>query len=305
MASPLSGGEVLVLGASGQVGAFAVPALLRAGARVLAATRTEPPGWFADHPRLEWISADPGRLPPGLRPELLLSGGPLGLVAPWLERAPGIAAVAATSTTSVFTKAEHGDAAERAVAEEIRAAEARLQDRCVESGMALTLLRPTMVWGAGLDRNVTVLARFIRRTGLCPVSTRAEGLRQPLHAADLAQALLRALEHPPAQCRAASLGGGEVLTYGEMVGRIFDALGRRRRLLALPPLLLGSLVSLAGRVTGSGIGAAMVRRQALNLVVDDSEIRTVLALEPRGFVPREADFRPPSRARTSAAAAGS
>ena len=74
------------------------------------------------------------------------------------------------------------------------------------SGLAWTILRPTMIYGAPGDRNMCrLLALLIRaRRGLpasgfpscCPCLAAAGGLQQPVHVADVAGALLTAVERP-------------------------------------------------------------------------------------------------------------
>lgn len=90
--------------------------------------------------------------------------------------------------------------------------------------MGWVILRPTLIYGRGRDRNITVIARFIRRFGFFPVLGRATGLRQPVHAEDVALACHRALEAPAATNRAYNISGGETVTYREMVRRVFLAL---------------------------------------------------------------------------------
>ncbi len=81
-----------------------------------------------------------------------------------------------------------------------------------------------MIYGAGRDVNITPLSRLIRRFGFMPLVGGANGLRQPVHAEDLAIAAIAAAASPAAANKFYSLPGGETLTYREMIGRIFDGL---------------------------------------------------------------------------------
>ena len=76
-----------------------------------------------------------------------------------------------------------------------------------------TVLRPALIYGLGLDRNVTAAARFIRRWHCFPLGGPGKGLRQPVHADDLAAAALAALDLPAAEGQSFNLGGGETLSY--------------------------------------------------------------------------------------------
>ena len=62
-----------------------------------------------------------------------------------------------------------------------------------ERGIACTVFRPTLIYGAGTDRSLAPIARFARRWRVLPVPLGANGLRQPVHARDLAAACVAVL----------------------------------------------------------------------------------------------------------------
>lgn len=70
-----------------------------------------------------------------------------------------------------------------------------------------------------------------------PLVGGAPGLRQPVHAEDLAIGALAAAASPAAINKFYALPGAETLSYREMIGRIFDGLGMPRRTISVPPLL--------------------------------------------------------------------
>jgi nucleoside-diphosphate-sugar epimerase len=72
------------------------------------------------------------------------------------------------------------------VAASLAEAEAEVERFCAEPGVAWTILRPTLIYDEGRDGNVSRLAGLIRRFGVLPLSGEGEGLRQPVHAEDLA-----------------------------------------------------------------------------------------------------------------------
>ena len=140
----------------------------------------------------------------------------------------------ALSTASVTYAAGSSDSAERARSEEVRRAEEDVGRLCRERGIAWTILRPTLIYDPGRDRNVSAIAAVARRFGFVPVAWPATGRRQPIHADDVAQAMVAALDAPGAADAILGLPGGETLTYRDMVRRIFQSLGRRPVLLYLP-----------------------------------------------------------------------
>ena len=71
----------------------------------------------------------------------------------------------------------------------------------------------------------------------------ASGLRQPVHAEDLALACIQALDDPVTINKTYNLSGGETLSYREMVEKIFRSLGKTVHFLPLPAWIFSSLFS--------------------------------------------------------------
>ncbi|TWH15928.1 SDR family oxidoreductase, partial [Pseudoxanthomonas taiwanensis] len=209
---------VLVIGATSQIGHFLLPRLAAGGDGVLALSR---------HPRparagVQWLQ---GQLP-GPMPELpplraVASFAPLDTLAQWLSGLQSAPAprVVATSSMSVLTKRDSAVPAERELIGRLAAGEAELERQCRRLGMAWTVLRPTLIYGAGLDRSLTPIARRAARTRLFPLPA-GRGLRQPVHADDLATAVLACIDTGAADGRILALGGGERLPAAEMFARV-------------------------------------------------------------------------------------
>lgn len=293
---------VAVLGATGQVGLFAIEALLNAGHPVIAVTRGVPasPETAIDGLRrcdmtgfTERISARKQGRPDRIA---FLSCGPVALAQTLLEAEPGAGfagweRAVVVGTTSLISKSASPDASERNEIAAIEHALGAIRALCRERGIPLTVLHPTLIYGCGMDENLTRVHRFIRRAGFAPIASSAAGRRQPLHVADLAETILRALDADPPIHLETAVCGGSTVTYAEMIAGLFDAPGRSVRLLRVPrftePLasVLSRLVPGAGRVS-----AQMFRRQSLDLVFDDSAAREALQHGPRPFAPTAADF---------------
>lgn len=148
--------------------------------------------------------------------------------------AKGMKRIVAFSSTSRFSKTYSPQPEERRVVELLSEAEARIEDFCAMHDVDWTILRPTLIYDEGRDQNVSRIAATIDRLGLFPVCRQASGLRQPVHARDLAKAAVGVLSTDATANRAYDLSGGETLSYREMVARIFAAKGRPARILSLP-----------------------------------------------------------------------
>jgi nucleoside-diphosphate-sugar epimerase len=199
----------------------------------------------------------------------------------------GMKRLVAFSSTSRLTKADSAEPAERDVVRQLAEGEARLEQTCHELGIDWTLLRPTLIYDEGLDENVSRIARLIRKLGVFPLYGRAQGLRQPVHARDLAAAAAAVLINPASYGKCYNLPGGETLSYRDMVRRIFKALKRPPLLLSLPEGLwrvgFGAFNLLrGGRLKGN---LQMARRMGVDLCFDAEEARRDFGYAPGGFNP--------------------
>ena len=201
-----------------------------------------------------------------------------------LLEASGARRVVVLSSTSRFTKVGSGDTAENAVAVRLIEAENRVVAWAKSRGIEWVILRPTLIYGQGRDKNIAEIARFVRRFGFFPVFGKALGLRQPIHAEDVAGACFSALQAPDAANRAYNISGGETLSYRDMVARVFTALGRRPRLLTVPLWAFRLAVTMLRRLPRyRQWSAAMAERMNRDLVFDHSDAARDLGFRPRGF----------------------
>ena len=282
--------RVGVLGATGFVGACLLPLLAQAGRQTLAYSRKASERIDDE---VEW------RLAPAAKESLVipLAGGQS--VPAWICAAPiwvlpeyfslletyGARRVVVLSSTSRYTKDDSPDPEEQTLARRLAETEARVQTWAENRGVEWVILRPTLIYGLGRDKNITEIARFIRHFGFFPVFGKAGGLRQPVHVQDVAGACITALQTSGAVNRAYTLSGGETLSYRDMVTRVFAALSRQPRLLPVPLSAFRVAVALLRYLPRyRHWSAAMAERMNRDLVFDHYEATRDLAFEPRNFV---------------------
>lgn len=267
---------VLVCGASSQIGVFLLPQLVRAGALVLALSRRPQPPTAG----VEWLRGALPKAPPEAGAAVsVCSFAPLDALAAWVDSgaAPHLARVVATSSMSAESKQASPVAAEREVSRRLRDGEAALTRACDRRGIAWTILRPTLIYGAARDRSLTPLARRATRWHVFGLPAGA-GLRQPVHAADVAMAVLGSLDGN-ATGRTIRIGGGERLSASEMFARVRNSLPVR----TLPLRISTPLIRLAARALPPLRGP--LTRLQQDLVADNNELESLLGVHPRGFSP--------------------
>lgn len=276
---------ILVTGATTQIGRFLLPRLAAQGFAVHAISR-KPQAEAV--PEVVWHQADLKQEPlPAVGAGCLIHLAHLALLPPLLATPPhGLFRLIAFGSTSRFSKESSPDPHEQAVALELARAEQAVAEACASLGLAWTLFRPTLIYGCGMDKNVTVIADFIRRFGFFPLVGGGKGLRQPVHADDLAAACLLALGEPATFNRAYDLSGGETLSYQAMVERIFARMGRKPRLLPIPLPALQAVMRVAALLPRYRyFSQAMAARMGQDLCFDHAQASRDFGFSPRGFEP--------------------
>jgi nucleoside-diphosphate-sugar epimerase len=267
---------VLVFGAGASVGSFLLP-LLGGHYTVIAVSRSPRPDWIVgdlNNAHQRWPTT-----------EIVVSLGPLDAFAAWLERQePAPRRVIALSSMSAESKRESSDPVERELAERLRGAEARVFEFGHRCGSACTILRPTLIYGAGTDRSLAPIARFARRWRILPIPLNAGGLRQPVHAADLAQACLDVIDNPATHGKTYALGGGERLRFDTLLRR----LQQETPGFVLPiPLPVCALRHLTRLWRGGSIGAVALQRLRDDLIADNAAATRDFGYAPGQFLAQD------------------
>ncbi len=199
--------------------------------------------------------------------------------------------VVALSSTSIFTKQNSSDHMEQETAGKLRNGEQRFINWAEANRIEWVILRPTLIYGLGRDRNICEIARFILRFGFFPLLGAAQGLRQPVHVEDVAGACVAALLSAQAGNHAYNLSGAERLPYREMVGRIFGIMGKPERFANIPLFAFRSAVAcLRVLPRFRGWSAAMAERMNADLVFDHADAARDLGFSPRAFQPDKMDL---------------
>lgn len=151
-------------------------------------------------------------------------------------------------------------------------AETGLLELAAGSGLEVVVVRAPLVYGPGVKGNFHTMMRVLHAGWPLPLA--AVHNRRSLIAVDnLADLLLCAARHPAAAGKVWMAADGEDLSTPALLRRLGAALGRRPRLLPVPPGLLRAAAALAGR------GAAL-QRLCASLQVDATPAREQLGWTP-------------------------
>lgn len=275
----------LLLGASGAVGLRVLARLSARGDEITALSRQLRPQAQAN---TQWYQHnvyhdDPNALPTAA---VVISAGPLDGMAVWAARAnwrEGTRLVA-LSSLSAETKADSDNAQERALAQRLRECEAALLALGKARGWLVTVIRASLIYDPqSAQLSLDQLLALAKRMHFLPLPRDANGLRQPVHADDLAQALLACTESDGAANAVLRLAGGERIAFAQMVARYLAMHGATARIVWLPgwsARMLQALLPLLGR-RGRSI-ASQLARSRHNLVIDNGDWLQI-GVTPRSF----------------------
>lgn len=152
------------------------------------------------------------------------------------------------------------------------------------SGLDYTILRPTMIYGPGDDRNISRLCAFIKRWPIMPVFGSGEHHVQPVFVGDVAKVVVDALFCEGAIGKGFELGGGSVLTYNEMMDVLSQCVGRLLVKVHVP-ISIGLMIAYLGNRLFSQfpIQEDQIRRMKEGRAFDISEAKSVLGFAPLTF----------------------
>lgn len=150
-------------------------------------------------------------------------------------------------------------------------AEQALAQIAAQTGLALTVLRPPLIYGPGVKGNIARLLRWIERGLPLPLASIANR-RSLIYVQNLIDAMLAVMRHP-APAGTYLVSDGEDLSTPQMIRALARGLGKAPRLLPFPPALL----RLAGACTGQSDAAGHMLG---SLQIDASRITADLGWRP-------------------------
>jgi len=277
--------RVAVVGASSQIGQVLIPRLVAAGYVACRIGRE-------DRGAVEGVTTHifdefSGSFVPGLDcADAVISLAPLPSIYVVVKMAQALGAkrIITFGSTGRFSKLGSTSAVEQDFVAQQECAESFFSMQCEAAGMGSTLFRPTMIYGADADLNVSFIKSMISKFGFFPIPFGANGLRQPVHVDDLAAACLSALGNEATFNKAYNLGGGEVLSFPVLVKRVFEAEGKRAILIPIPMWLFPLLISIAKKFPRSAfVRKEMVQRMFQDLTADNQAAKDDFGYAPRPF----------------------
>jgi nucleoside-diphosphate-sugar epimerase len=278
-----------LLGATSFVGSSLMLVLAQQGNPVLAISRQSSPG--SSHLAIWGTPVDISAK--GYRIEQWVSVAPIWITESCLSslEKTNICCLIALSSTSATSKKTTRSESDRMLALKIEKAENAVRRWAKQNEIRLTILRPTLIYGHGKDKNLSEIARLIQRLRVFPLLGAANGKRQPVHVDDVAQACLNVLNHPALPQTVYVISGAEVIPYQEMVRRIFLALSLKPMFIPIPAWLFEWTVRLMNLIPRyRSWSSAMVERMNMDMTFSHEDAARDFDFKPRAFHLRREDL---------------
>jgi nucleoside-diphosphate-sugar epimerase len=141
-----------------------------------------------------------------------------------------------------------------------------------DTGMAVTILRPPLVYGPGVKGNFRRLLRLVE-SGLPLPFSMVQNQRSMIGVENLSSLILQCLAHPKAKGQTFLVSEGQDCSTADLVRLLAQTSGKKPRLVPVPMAILRLAGTLLGR-------SAEIDRLLGSFAIDSCRVRTVLGWQP-------------------------
>lgn len=168
----------------------------------------------------------------------------------------------------------------------------RAEEYLLSSGLAATVLQPSVIFGDPRGRMEfatqlyrDMVAPFIPAVAFFSGTSPGTGQPQmsPVHISDVAGAVLAVLEDAGTAGKRYPLGGPEILSWSEMIGRIAGAVGRSKWILPMPVGLMRLAATLLDRFPWFPVTRDQLQMLVEGNTVDPAIIESLIGRPPAQF----------------------
>ena len=281
----LNNANIMIFGATSPVGKRITNDLAARGANVTAVSRNA--AYQACPLSVTWLEADLANPEVALdcsQYSTVISAAPIYTFANALRRFSwgSKSRVIVVSSTSALTKIHAIDSKERQLASTLLASESTVLDFFANT----TILRPTMIHHGPGDKNIEQIVKHLRKTRIFPLVAGGKGMRQPIHADDVAQAVMQVLDANELPRKTYEIAGAEKLSFRNLVQRVATANQLEVTFIPVPlSFARAGLKALSPLPRFSGIPAGALNRMADDMVFDNGAAHRDFRFKPGGFAP--------------------
>jgi nucleoside-diphosphate-sugar epimerase len=141
-----------------------------------------------------------------------------------------------------------------------------------ETGLEVLIIRPPLIYGAGVKANFASMMRIVQRGIPLPFGA-IDNKRSLVYVGNLVSLMIKCIDHPAAVNRVFLVSDGHDISTTELLQACAVALGVKPRLLPVPQKMVEVGAALVGKT-------AVMQRLCGNLQVDIEHTRRLLGWEP-------------------------
>ncbi|MDO9150502.1 MAG: SDR family oxidoreductase [Methylotenera sp.] len=141
-----------------------------------------------------------------------------------------------------------------------------------ETGLEVVIIRPPLIYGAGVKANFASMMRIVQRGIPLPFGA-IDNKRSLVYVGNLVSLMIKCIDHPAAVNRVFLVSDGHDISTTELLQACAVALGVKPRLLPVPQKMIEVGAALVGK-------KAVAQRLCGNLQVDIEHTRRLLGWEP-------------------------
>lgn len=151
-------------------------------------------------------------------------------------------------------------------------AEQELLELSKETGMEVTIIRPSLVYGVGVKANFLLMIKWVKKGIPLPFGA-IYNQRSFIALDNLVSFIVRCIDHPKAANEVFLISDGEDVSTAELSQKLAKAFGKKALLIPLPVSLMRFMAKLLGKEDVAG-------RLLGSLRVDSSKARDLLGWKP-------------------------
>ncbi len=165
-----------------------------------------------------------------------------------------------------------------------------------ESGLPYTILRPSLIVGRQVGRrNSKLMARYIRLIETrqrIPVLGGGKNLLQPVFVDDLCQAITKACLENKLNGQTLEIGGEEVISMKELLGKLMNVLEKNKPLQTIPPAFAAVLAAVLEKVQSVPlVSRDQVKLSSKDNICTNNAMLNVLDLRPKPLLEALATYK--------------
>ncbi len=156
------------------------------------------------------------------------------------------------------------------------------EEALIQSGLDYTIFRPSVIFGKD-DAFVNLFAPMLRRLPLIGIIGSGDYRMQPVHIDDLTTCMAASISDKNTIKEIFEIGGGEALTFNDIMDTIASAVGRRVFKFPIPLFIAWPMAWFMGMMPKPIITTDQLKMLLSDNICDNKKLEEIFGIKPAGF----------------------